>query len=89
MNTQAAQYAKDSAYRHTSTSSNSSVITSYNDSTLATIAANRNSQAVSQYSPQFATTQGPNVTYPAHPAVGGYNASSVMNLSYAPQDTTK
>ena len=89
VNAQAAQYAKDSAYKHTTTSSNSSVISSYNDSALAAVAANRNAQAVSQYSPQFATTQGPNVTYTAHPAVGGYNANSVMSLLYAPQDTTK
>lgn len=89
VNAQAAQYAKDSAYRHTTTSSKSSVISSYNNNTLAAVAANRNAQAISQYSPQFATTQGPNVTYTAHPAVGGYNASSVMNLLYAPQDTTK
>lgn len=89
VNAQAAQYAKDSAYKHTTTSSKSSVISSYNNSSLAAVAANRNAQAVSQYSPQFATTQGPNVTYTAHPAVGGYNANSVMSLLYAPQDTTK
>ena len=89
VNAQAAQYAKDSAYKHTTTSNNSSVISSYNDSALAAVAANRNAQAISQYSPQFATTQGPNVTYTAQPAVGGYNANSVMSLLPAPQDTTK
>ena len=89
VNAQAAQYAKDSAYKHTTTSSKSSVISSYNNNALAAVAANRNAQAVSQYSPQFATTQGPNVTYTAHPAVGGYNANSVMSLLYAPQDTTE
>lgn len=89
VNAQATQYAKDSAYKHTTTTSKSSVISSYNNSSLAAVAANRNAQAISQYSPQFATTQGPNVTYTAHPAVGGYNANSVMSLLYAPQDTTK
>ena len=89
INAQAEQYAKDSAYKHTTTSSGSSVTTAYSDSGLVSVAANRNAQAVSQYSPQFATTEGPNVTYTAHPAVGGYNANSVMSLLYAPQDTTK
>ena len=89
VNAQAEQYAKDSAYRHTSTSSNSSITSSYSDSALATIAANRNLQAINQYSPQFATTQGPNIKYTAHPFVGGYNANNIMNLLYTPQDTTK
>ena len=89
VNAQAAQYAKDSAYRHTSTSSNSSVITSYSDSALINVAANRNAQAISQYSPQYSTTQGPNITYTSVPAVGGYNANSVMSLLSVPQDTTK
>ena len=89
LNAQAEQYAKDSAYRHTSTSSNSSITSSYSDSALATIAANRNLQAINQYSPQFATTQGPNITYTSHPFVGGYNANSIMNLLYIPQDTIK
>ena len=89
VNAQAAQYAKDSAYRHTSTSSSSSITTSYNDNALVAVAANRNAQAISQYSPPDATTQGPNITYTTVPIVGGYNASSVMTLLYAPQDTTK
>lgn len=89
VNAQAAQYAKDSAYKHTTTSSRSSVISSYNNNALAAVAANRNAQAVSQYSPQYATTQGPNVTYTKVPAVGGYNANSVMSLLPTPQDTTK
>ena len=89
LNAQAAQYAKDSAYRHTSTSSNSSITSSYSDSALATIAANRNAQAINQYSPQFATTQGPNITYTGHPFVGGYNGNTIMNLLYTPQDITK
>lgn len=89
INAQAAQYAKDSAYSHTDTRSNSSIITSYNDNALVAVAANRNAQAISQYSPPYATTQGPDITYTELPAVGRYNASSVMKLLYAPQDTTK
>ena len=89
INAQAAQYAKDSAYRHTSTSSSSSITSSYNDNALVAVAANRNAQAISQYSPSYATTQGPNITYTMVPIVGGYNASAVMTLLYAPQDTTK
>ena len=89
VNAQAAQYAKDSAYRHTTTSSKSSVITSYDDKALMAVAVNRNAQAISEYSPSDATTQGPNVTYTEIPAVGGYDAGSVMSLLYAPQDTTK
>lgn len=85
VNAQAAQYAKDSAYRHTSTSSNSSVTTSYDNSSLGTIAYNRNAKAVSAYSPDFATTVGPNVTYQAIPNLGSYNAASVMQLLYTPQ----
>lgn len=89
INAQAKQYAKDSAYRHTSTSSNSSVTTAYSDSGLVSVAANRNAKAIREYSPKPATTQGPNVTYIAVPAVGGYNAGTVMSLLYVPQDTTK
>ena len=89
VNAQAAQYAKDSAYRHTSTNSSSSITSSYNDNALVAVAANRNAKAISQYSPPDATTQGPNITYTTVPIVGGYNASFIMKLLYAPQDTTK
>lgn len=84
VNAQAAQYAKDSTYRHTSTNSSSSITSSYNDNALVAVAANRNAQAISQYSPSYATTQGPNIKYTTVPIVGGYNASSVMTLLYAP-----
>ena len=78
---QAAQYAKDSAYRHTSTSSNSSVTTSYDASGLSTVNSNRNLKAIYQYSPTSATTEGPNITSLYTPNVGGgYNAGSVMQL---------
>lgn len=80
---QAAQYAKDSAYRHTSTSSNSSVTTSYDSSGLSTVNSNRNLKAIYEYSPTSATTEGPNITYPAIPNVGvGYDANFIMQLLY-------
>ena len=78
---QAAQYAKDSAYRHTDTRSNSSVTTSYDASGLSTVNSNRNAKAIYQYSPNSATTGGPNITSLYTPNVGGgYNAGSVMQL---------
>ena len=78
---QAAQYAKDSAYRHTDTRSNSSVTTSYDASGLSTVNSNRNAKAIYQYSPNSATTEGPNITSLYTPNVGvGYNAGSVMQL---------
>lgn len=83
---QAAQYAKDSAYRHTSTSSNSSVTTSYDSSGLSTINSNRNLKAIYEYSPTSATTEGPNITYPHVPNVGvGYDANFIMQLLYPVQ----
>ena len=78
---QAAQYAKDSAYRHTDTRSNSSVTTSYDASGLSTVNSNRNAKAIYQYSPNSATTEGPNITSLYTPNVGvGYDAGSVMQL---------
>ena len=78
---QAAQYAKDSAYRHTDTRSNSSVTTSYDSSGLSTVNSNRNLKAIYQYSPTSATTEGPNITSLYTPNVGGgYNAGSIMQL---------
>lgn len=85
VNAQAAQYAKNSAYRHTSTSKNDSVTTSYSDGALGALSANRNAQAINRYSPGFATTAGPNVTYQAIPNLGSYNAASVMKLIYPTQ----
>ena len=82
INAQAEQYFEDSEYRHTSTSSNSSVTTSYDPSTITAITTNRANQAISQFSPGVSTTQGPNITYKAMPFVGTYNASNVMQLLY-------
>ena len=82
---QAAQYAKDSAYRHTDTRSNSSVTTSYDSSGLSTVNSIRNAKAIYQYSPSSATSEGPNITYPAIPNLGSYNAASIMQLLYPVQ----
>ena len=87
---QAAQYAKDSAYRHTSTSSNSSVTTVYDTSALNAVNANRNNQAIKRYGPSYATSKGPNVTSLRAPNVGaGYDAGSVMEFLYIPQNDTE
>lgn len=87
---QAAQYAKDSAYRHTSTSSNSSVTTSYDASGLSTVNSIRNAKAIYEYSPNSATTEGPNITSLHVPNVGvGYDAGSIMYLLYPSQDATE
>lgn len=78
---QAAQYAKDSAYRNISTSSSSSVITEFSDPALNAVNANRNNQAIERYGPSYSTSQGPNITSLYAPNVGGgYNAGSVMQL---------
>lgn len=82
INAQAEQYFEDSEYRHTATSSNSSVTTSYDPSTITAITTNRYNQAINQFSPGVSTTQGPNITYKAMPFVGTYNASNVMQLLY-------
>lgn len=87
INAQAAQYAKDSAYGHTSTSKNDSVTTSYSDGALGTVNSNRNVQAINMYSPGFATTVGPNITYMAVPYLGNYNAANIMPLLYPVQNT--
>lgn len=87
---QASQYAKDSAYRNIDTRSSSSVITEYNTSALNAVNANRNLQAVEQYSPRHATSKGPNVTSLRVPNVGaGYDAGSVTELLYMPQNDTE
>ena len=82
INAQAEQYFEDSEYRHTATSSNSSVTTSYDPSTITAITTNRANQAINQFSPGVSTTQGPNITYKAMPFVGTYNAASIMQLLY-------
>lgn len=87
---QAAQYAKDSAYRNISTGSSSSVITEFSNSALNAVNANRNNQAIEQYGPSYATSKGPNVTSLRAPNVGtGYDAGSVMELLYFPQNDTE
>ena len=80
VNSKASQYAKDSAYKHTSKSSSSSITTSYNDSSLGAIAVNKNAEAISKYSPSLTNTEGPNVTYTLAPQEPKYNAGTIMGL---------
>lgn len=80
VNAKASQYAKDSAYKHTSKSSSSSITTSYNDYSLGAITANRNVEAISKYSPSPTNTEGPNVTYTLAPQEPKYNAGTIMGL---------
>lgn len=80
VNAKASQYSKDSAYKHTSKSSSSSITTSYNDSSLGAIAANRNVEAISKYSPSPTNTEGPNITYTLAPQEPKYNAGTIMGL---------
>lgn len=82
INAQAEQYFEDSEYRHTATSSNSSITTSYDPSTITAITTNRYNQAINQYSPGVSTTQGPDITDQAIPFVGTYDAANVMQLLY-------
>ena len=84
VNAKASQYAKDSAYKHTSKSSSSSITTSYNDSYLGAIAVNSNAEAVSKYSPSPTNTEGPNLTYVLAPEEPKYNAETIMNLLNKP-----
>lgn len=84
INSTVSQYAKDSAYKHTSKSSSSSITTSYNDSSLGAITVNRNAEAVSKYSPSPANTEGPNLTYVLAPEEPKYNAGTIMNLLNKP-----
>lgn len=80
INAKASQYAKNSAYKHTSDNSSNSENTSYNDTALGITIANRNADAVNKYSPETSTTGGPNIKYTATPDIPPYKATSVMNL---------
>lgn len=80
INAKASQYAKNSAYKHTSENGSNSENTSYNDTALGITTANRNAEAVNRYSPGTSTTGGPNVTYTATPDTPPYKATSVMDL---------
>lgn len=80
INAKASQYAKNSAYKHTSENGSNSENTSYNDTALGITTANRNAEAVNRYNPGTSTTGGPNVTYTATPDIPPYKATSVMNL---------
>lgn len=80
VNAKASQYAKNSAYKHTSKTSHDRENTSYNDTALGITTANRNAEAVNRYSPGTSTTGGPNIKYTATPDTSPYKATSVMDL---------
>lgn len=78
---QARQYAKDSSYKHISTSGSSSTTTSYNDRALGVANYNSQQQAVMDYSPfSYSTTSGPNISYTIPFSYGGYNANNLRSL---------
>lgn len=72
---QAAQYAKDSAYTHTSTSSESSVTSGVSDTALSNIYTNRQNQAVNSLSPGTAQGQGPTLEREQEDKAGSYDAN--------------
>ena len=84
INSTVSQYAKNSAYKHTSENSSYSENTSYNDTSLGITIANRNAAAINRYSPETSTTGGPNVKYTTTPNIPAYNAPSIMNLIKQP-----
>ena len=78
---QARQYAKDSSYKHISTSGSSSTTTSYNDRALGVANYNSQQQAIIDYSPfSYSTTSGPNISYTIPFSYGGYNANNLRSL---------
>ena len=74
---QAAQYAKDSAYTHTSTSSESSVTSGVSDTALSNIYTNRQNQAINNLSPDTVQGQGPVINRDVEDTPGAYNVNEV------------
>ena len=82
---QAAQYAKDSAYTHTSTSSESSVTSGVSDTALSNIYTNRQNQAINNLSPGTVQGQGPVIQTKVEDGAGAYNANTTGSwLQYNP-----
>ena len=73
---QAAQYAKDSAYTHTSTSSESSVTSGVSDTALSNIYTNRKYQDITNLSPGTTQGQGPVINRDVEDTPGAYNANT-------------
>lgn len=74
---QAAQYAKDSAYTHTSTSSESSVTSGVSDTALSNIYTNRQNEARTDLGPGTVQGQGPVVNREKQDKPGTYDANAV------------
>lgn len=82
---QAAQYAKDSAYTHTSTSSESSVTSGVSDTALSNIYTNRQNQAINNLSPGTVQGQGPLLKTEQADTPSAYNANTTGSwLQYNP-----
>ena len=82
---QAAQYAQDSAYTHTSTSSESSVTSGVSDTALSNIYTNRQNQAINNLSPGTVQGQGPLIQTKQEDKAGTYNANTTGSwLQYNP-----
>ena len=72
---QATQYAKDSAYTHTSTSSESSVTSGVSDTALSNIYTNRQNQTRNNLGPSTVQGQGPTINRDVNDTPGAYNAN--------------
>lgn len=74
---QAAQYAKDSAYTHTSTSSESSVTSGVSDTALSNIYTNRQNEAKNKLRPGTLQGEGPTIQTEQQTKPGAYDANAV------------
>lgn len=74
---QAAQYAKDSAYTHTSTSSESSVTSGVSDTALSNIYTNRQNEAKNKLRPGTLQGEGPTLEIEKQDKPGAYDAYTV------------
>lgn len=82
---QAAQYAKDSAYTHTSTSSESSVTSGVSDTALSNIYTNRQNQTRDNLRPGTTQGEGPTINRDVEDTPGAYNSYTVGSwLQYNP-----
>lgn len=74
---QAAQYAKDSAYTHTSTSSESSVTSGVSDTALSNIYTNRQNQTRNDLRPGTVQGQGPTLEREQGDRAGAYDVNTI------------
>lgn len=74
---QAAQYAKDSAYTHTSTSSESSVTSGVSDTALSNIYTNRQNQTRDKLRPGTLQGEGPTLEREQQDKPGAYDVNTI------------